>query len=158
MRYVTVNHKNFILSQLAYIFLENLSHYSLIRILTIFYDYFLVRLLNAFTQFQASDRLVALFGVSILEDKGHARNELWDIMYQMSSVLCKFSTFTFEYILMKKCTRKSYISDWISDSETCESLNDLRYEIVLFISYNYISPSILFTHFILWLLACCGKI
>ena len=85
MRYVTVNHKNFILSQLAYIFLENLSHYSLIRILTIFYYYFLVRLLNAFTQFQASDRLGALFGVSILEDKGHARNELWDIMYQMSS-------------------------------------------------------------------------
>ena len=119
------------------IFLENLSHYSLIRILTIFYDYFLVRLLNAFTQFQASDRLGALFGVSILEDKGHARNELWDIMYQMSSVLCKFSTFTFEYILMKKCTRKSYISYWISDSETCQRLNDLRYEIVLFISYNY---------------------
>ena len=53
--------------------------------LTIFYDYFLVRLLNAFTQFQASDRLGALFGVSILEDKGHARNELWDIVYQMSS-------------------------------------------------------------------------
>ena len=114
--------------------------YSLIRILTIFYDYFLVRLLNAFTQFQASDRLGALFGVSILEDKGHARNELWDTMYQMSShssVLCKFSTFTFEYILMKKCTRKSYISYWISDSETCRRLNDLRYEIVLFISYNY---------------------
>ena len=44
-------------------------------------------LLNAFTQFQASDRLGALFGVSILEDKGHARNELWDIMYQMSSAL-----------------------------------------------------------------------
>jgi hypothetical protein len=29
--------------------------------------------------------LEALFGVSILEDKGHARNELWDIVYQMSS-------------------------------------------------------------------------
>ena len=98
MRYVTVNHKHFILSNYWHIiFLENLSHYSLIRILTIFYDYFLLRLLNAFTQFQASDRLGALFGVSILEDKGHARNELWDIMYQMSSVLCKFSTFTFEY-------------------------------------------------------------
>ena len=38
---------------------------------------------------------------------------------------------------MKKCKRKSYISYWISDSETCQRLNDLRYEIVLFISYNY---------------------
>jgi hypothetical protein len=26
-------------------------------------------------------RLQALFGVSILEDKGHARNELWDVVY-----------------------------------------------------------------------------
>jgi hypothetical protein len=33
------------------------------------------------------DRLGALFGVSILEDKGHARNELWDIVYQISSVI-----------------------------------------------------------------------
>jgi hypothetical protein len=41
---------------------------------------------ECFTQFQAGDRLEALFGVSILEDKGHARNELWDIVYQMSSV------------------------------------------------------------------------
>ena len=90
MRYVTVNHKKFILSQLAYNFFRKLSHYSLIRILPIFYDYFLVRLLNAFTQFQASDRLGALFGVSILEDKGHARNELWDIMYQMFQISIKF--------------------------------------------------------------------
>ena len=43
------------------------------------------------------DRLGALFGVSILGDKGHARNELWDIVYQISSVICKFSTFSFEY-------------------------------------------------------------
>jgi hypothetical protein len=35
---------------------------------------------------QASDRLGALFGVSILDDKGHARNELWYVVYQMSSV------------------------------------------------------------------------
>jgi hypothetical protein len=35
---------------------------------------------------QAVSRLGALFGVSILEDKGHARNELWDVVYQMSSV------------------------------------------------------------------------
>jgi hypothetical protein len=93
--------------------------------------------INAFTQFQASDRLGALFGVSILEDKVHARNELWDIVYHMSSVICKFSTFTLEHILMKKRTRKGYISYWISDSETCQRLNDLKYEIVLFISYNY---------------------
>jgi hypothetical protein len=29
-------------------------------------------------------RLGALFGVSILEDKGYARNELWDVVYHMS--------------------------------------------------------------------------
>jgi hypothetical protein len=29
---------------------------------------------------QASDRLGTLFGVSILEDKGHARNELWYVV------------------------------------------------------------------------------
>ena len=44
---------------------------------------------ECFTQFQAGDRLEALFGVSILEDKGHARNELWDIVYQMSSAQSK---------------------------------------------------------------------
>jgi hypothetical protein len=44
---------------------------------------------ECFTQFQAGDRLEALFGVSILEDKGHALNELWDIVYQMSSAQSK---------------------------------------------------------------------
>ena len=33
-----------------------------------------------FTRFQASDRLGALFGVSILETR-HARNELWYVVY-----------------------------------------------------------------------------
>jgi hypothetical protein len=33
------------------------------------------------------DRLGVLFGVSILEDKGHAHTELWDIVYQMSIVI-----------------------------------------------------------------------
>ena len=45
--------------------------------------------------------LGALFGVSILEDKGHAHNELCDVVYQMSSHSCvifKFSTLSFEYI------------------------------------------------------------
>ena len=40
----------------------------------------------------AGDRLEALFDVSILEDKGHARNELWDIVYQMS---CDLQIFDF---------------------------------------------------------------
>ena len=45
---------------------------------------------------------------------------------------------------MKKRTRKSYISYWISDSETCQRLNELRYGRVLFISYNYnVHPSYL---------------
>jgi hypothetical protein len=129
------NHKNVMLSQLA--FLENVSHYSLIRIFTIFLWSFFGQINKCFTQFQAGDRLEALFGVSILEDKGQARNELWDIVYQMSCVICKFSTFTFEYILLKKISKKSYISYWISDSETCQRRIDLRYEILLFISYNY---------------------
>jgi hypothetical protein len=81
------------------------------------------------------------FGVSILEDKGNARNELWDIAYQMSSVICKFSTFSFGYISLKKSyisLKKSYISYWISDSKSCQRLIDLmRYVLLLFISYNY---------------------
>ena len=40
---------------------------------------------------QASDRLEALFGVSILEDKCHARNELWYVVYQIK---CQTSVIT----------------------------------------------------------------
>jgi hypothetical protein len=40
-------------------------------------------------------RLRTLFGVSILEDKGHARNELWDVVYQMSTVKCDFQILEF---------------------------------------------------------------
>ena len=68
-----LNHKNFILSQLAYNILENLSHYLLIKIFTLFYDHFLARLV-----------LLSII-LSILEDKGHARNELWDIVYQIAN-------------------------------------------------------------------------
>jgi hypothetical protein len=70
-----------------------------------------------------------LFGVSILEDT---------LFYRVSNVksqvcmICKFSTFTFEYISLKKITRKSCICYWISDSETCQRLIDLRYEILLY--------------------------
>ena len=53
------------------------------------------------------------------------------------SVICKFSTFSFGYISLKKNTRKSYISYWISDSKACQRLIDLRYVLLLFISYNY---------------------
>ena len=60
---------------------------------THFYDHFLARfLLHTFS------RLGALFGVSILEGKGRTRNELWDVVYHMSSVICKFSSLSLEYI------------------------------------------------------------
>ena len=62
------NHKIFMLSQLA--FLENVSHYSLIRIFTIILWSFFGQINKCFTQFQVGDRLEALFGVSILEDTG----------------------------------------------------------------------------------------
>jgi hypothetical protein len=71
---------------------------------------------------QASDRLEALFGVYILEDKG---NELWYVVYQMSSVICKFFTFSFEYISTNKCLLLigfRHILYWISDSEACQRL------------------------------------
>jgi hypothetical protein len=48
--------------------------------------------MNASHSFKPGDRLEALFGVSILEDKGQARNELWDIVYQMS---CDLQIFDF---------------------------------------------------------------
>jgi hypothetical protein len=74
---------------------------------------------------QASDRLGTLFGVSILEDKGHARNELWYVVYQMSSVMCKLLTISFEYTSTKKSlllTGFHHILYWISDSESCQRL------------------------------------
>jgi hypothetical protein len=55
------------------------------------------------------------------------RNELWDIAYQMSSVICKFSTSSFGYISLKKITRKSYISYWINDSKYIRKINFLPY-------------------------------
>jgi hypothetical protein len=67
----------------------------------------------------------ALFGVSILEDKRHARNELWYVVYRMSNVICKFFTFSFEYISTKKSlllTGFRHIFYWISDSESCQRL------------------------------------
>ena len=97
-----------------YIFLENLS--SLFAYKNFHQDSFII---------QASDRLGALFGVSILEDKDHTRNELWYVVYQMSSVICKCFTFSFEYISTKKSlllTGFRHILHWISDSESCQRL------------------------------------
>jgi hypothetical protein len=60
-------------------------------------------------------RLRALFGVYILEDKGHARNELWDVVYHMSSVIFKFSTLSFEYISLKSKENHGFLSYSVSD-------------------------------------------
>ena len=60
-------------------------------------------------------RLGALFGVSILEDKGHARNGLWDVVYHMSSVICKFSTLLFEYISLKSQENHGVLSYSVLD-------------------------------------------
>ena len=70
-------------------------------------------------------RLQALFGVSILEDKGHVCNELWDVVYHMSSVICKFSSLSFEYISLKslkKIVGFYQMLFWISDSESGQRL------------------------------------
>jgi hypothetical protein len=56
-------------------------------------------------------RLGALFGVSILEDNGHARNDLWDIVYHMSSVICKFSSLSIEYISLKSQENRGFLSN-----------------------------------------------
>jgi hypothetical protein len=68
----TLNHTIFILWQLAYNFLENLS--SLFSYKN-FHQFFMIIFWPdlCFTRFQASDRLGALFGVSILEDKARAQ-------------------------------------------------------------------------------------
>ena len=60
-------------------------------------------------------RLQALFGVSILEDKGHARNELWDVVYHMSSVICEFSSLSFEYISLKSQENRGFLSNVVLD-------------------------------------------
>jgi hypothetical protein len=71
-------------------------------------------------------RLGALFGVSILEDKSHARNELWDVVYHMSSVICKFSSLSFEYTVFRSSLKKIMglyqMLYWISDSESGQRL------------------------------------
>jgi hypothetical protein len=86
------------------------------------------------SRFQASDRLGALFGVSILEDNARAQ-WVWYVVYQMSGMIWKFFTFSFEYISLKKTTRKSSIFYWISDSANpAKGLFYLRYEI--FNSYS----------------------
>jgi hypothetical protein len=64
-----------------------------------------------------------------------------------SSVICKFSTFSFGlwiYFAQEKHEENLYFVldtgahiDWISDSKSCQRLIDLRYVILLFISYNY---------------------
>jgi hypothetical protein len=82
----------------------------------------------------ASDRLGALFGVSILEDKGARTQSVMG--YRVSNVKWSVIFFVWVYFDEEK-PRKSYISYWISDSESCQRLMDLRYEILLFISYNY---------------------
>jgi hypothetical protein len=60
-------------------------------------------------------RLGALFGVSILEDNGHARNDLWDIVYHMSSVICKFSSLSIEYISLKSQENHVFLSNVVLD-------------------------------------------
>ena len=61
-------------------------------------------------------RLQALFGVSILEDKGHERNELWaDVVYHMSSVICKFSSLSFDYISLKSQENRGFLSNVVLD-------------------------------------------
>jgi hypothetical protein len=91
-------------------------------------------LLKALESRVASDRLGALFGVSILEDKGSRAQ--WVMGYRVSNVKWRVIFFRLS-IFDEEKPRKSYISYWISDSESCQSLIDLRYEIFLFISYNY---------------------
>jgi hypothetical protein len=62
-----------------------------------------------FTRFQASDRLGALFGVSILED--NARAQLV-VVCRVSNVKCDLQIFdwpSFEYISLKKSKRKSMV-------------------------------------------------
>jgi hypothetical protein len=84
------NHKNVIYITIGF-FRKRISLFPY-KNLTIFLWSFFGQINECFTQFQVGDRLEALFGVSILEDKGHARNELWDIVYQMS---CDLKIFDF---------------------------------------------------------------
>jgi hypothetical protein len=131
-----LNHKNFILSQLAYNILENLSHYLLIKMFTLFYDHFLARLM---LHTVSSWRLIgSAFWCIYFRRQGPCAQ--WVVGYRVSN--CKFSTLSFEYISMKKITRKSYISYWISDSETCQGLliSGMKYYCLYHIIMTSIDP------------------
>jgi hypothetical protein len=98
------HHKIFMLSQLAF-FRKPISLFAYKNFHHFLWSFF-GQINKCFTQFQAGDRLKALFGVSILEDKGQARNELWDIVYQMSCVNVWFANFRV-LRLSTFCWRKS---------------------------------------------------
>jgi hypothetical protein len=136
MRYVGYdNHKNSILSQLA--FLEKVSHYSLIRIFSIFYDHFLARLMNASHSFKlAIDWIWKRFWCIYFRTQGPRAQ--WVVGYRVSNVVwfANFRLLRLKHFAEENHKEKN-ISYWISDSEACQSLIDLRYEILLFISYNY---------------------
>ena len=70
---------------------------------------------HSFKPALAGDRLEALFGVSILEDKGHARNELWDIVYQMSCDLQIFDFYVWIYLAEENHEEKLYflLDKWL---------------------------------------------
>ena len=115
----TLNHTHFILRYLTHHFLEN--QLSSLFAYKDFHQIFMIIFWPdlCFTRFQDLERF---FGVSILEDRGHARNELWDVVYQMSSVICKFSTLSCEYISLKKIMCFYHILYWISDSKSRQRL------------------------------------
>jgi hypothetical protein len=60
-------------------------------------------------------RLQALFGVSILEDKSHARNELWDVVYHMSSVICKFRLYRLNIFRSRLKENRGFLSNVVLD-------------------------------------------
>jgi hypothetical protein len=92
-------------------------HYTLIRIFTKF-------LWSFSGQIYAShgSRLQALFGVSILEDKGHARNELLCITCQVWFANFRLYRLNIFRPSLKKIVGFYQVLFWISDSESGQRL------------------------------------
>ena len=138
---------------MAYLFLENLS--SLFSYKN-FHQFFMIIFWPdlCFTRFQASVRLGALFGVSILE----ARNELWYVMYQMSGVICNFllcvlrlSTFRWRKARGKEWFSSYFVLDkWLRILPKAYLISGMKYYCLYHIIITSIDPIISFILLLLW--------
>jgi hypothetical protein len=81
------------------------------------------------------------------------------VVYQMSGVICKFFTFSFEYISSKKTTRKSMVfliyfllDKWLRILPKAYLISGMKYYCLYHRIITFIDPIISFILLLLWLL------